>query len=144
MNPADDASRGFKPQKLIDQHRWWKGPEYLWESEENWPEAEIGDEVQAHSIMTENHDPGFDSEAPCANDRPVYKMMTRYSSWLKLQRSVAWLVRFCHWLRNRKTSSCTEALTTEGLTLLERNVNYKTQSEAGTTLRSTKNCSRKE
>ena len=42
-------------------------------------------------------------------------MMTRYSSWLKLQRSVAWLVRFCHWLRNRKTSSCTEALTTEEL-----------------------------
>ena len=33
---------------------------------------------------------------------------------------------------------------TDGLTLLERNANYKTQSEAGTTLRSTKNCSRKE
>ena len=125
LNPADDASHGLKSQKLIDQHRWWKGPEYLWESEENWPEAEIGevsqndpevrDEVQAHSIKIENPDPGFYSEAPCASDRPVYKMMTRYSSWLKLQRSVAWLVRFCHWLRNRKTSSCTEALTTEEL-----------------------------
>ena len=41
--------------------------------------------------------------------------MTRYSSWLKLQRCVAWLVRFCHWLRNRKSLSCTEALTTEEL-----------------------------
>ena len=60
MNPVDDASRGLKPQKLIDQHRWWKGPEYLWESEENWPEAEIGevsqndpevrDELQVHSM----------------------------------------------------------------------------------------------
>ena len=54
------SSRGLKPQKLIDQYRWLKGPEYLWESEENWPEAEIGevsqngpevrDEVQVHSI----------------------------------------------------------------------------------------------
>ena len=43
LNPADDAYRGFKPQKLIGQYRWWKGPEYLWESEENWPEAEIGE-----------------------------------------------------------------------------------------------------
>ena len=55
------------------------------------------------------------SEAPCASDRPVYEMMTYYSSWLKLQRCVAWLVRFCHWLRDRKTFSSTEALTTEEL-----------------------------
>ena len=125
LNPADDASCGLKPQKFIDQHRWWKGPEYLWESEENWPEAEIGevsqddpevrDEVQVRSINIENPDAGFDSEAPRVSDRPVYKMMTRYSLWLKLQRCVAWVVRFCHWLRNPKTSSCTEALTTEEL-----------------------------
>ena len=126
LNPANDASRGLKPQKLIDQYRWWKGPEYLWESEENWPEAEIGevsqtdpevrDEVQVHSIKIETPEAGLNSEAPCASDRPVYKMITYYSSWLKLQCCVAWLVRFCHWLRNQKTSSSTEALTTEELT----------------------------
>ena len=125
LNPVDDAFRGLKPQKLIDQYRWWKGPRYLWESEENWPEAEIGevsqnnpevrDEVQVHSIKIETPEAGLGSEAPCASDRPVYKTMTYYSSWLKLQRRVAWLVRFCHWLRNRKTSSSTEALTTEEL-----------------------------
>ena len=26
MNPADEASRGLKPQKLSSQHRWWRGP----------------------------------------------------------------------------------------------------------------------
>ena len=46
LNPADDASRGLKPQKLTVQCHWWKGPEYLWESEENWPEAEIGEVSQ--------------------------------------------------------------------------------------------------
>ena len=88
MNPADDASRGLKPQKLTDQYRWRKGPEFLWESEENWPEAEIGavsqddpevwDEVQVHLIKIKNRDAGLNSEAPC-----IYKMMTHYSSWLK-------------------------------------------------------------
>jgi len=46
LNSADDASRGLKPQKLTDQYRWWKGPEFLWESEENWPQAEIGEVSQ--------------------------------------------------------------------------------------------------
>ena len=106
LNPADDASRGSKPKKLIDQHHCWRGPEYLWDSEENWPEAEIGkvsendpevrDEVQVHSIKIETPDAGLGSEAPCPSDRPVYKMMAHYSSWLKLQRCFAWLVRFCH------------------------------------------------
>lgn len=90
LNPADEASRGLKPQKLTDQYHWWKGPEYLWESKENCPETEIEevsqddpevrDELQAHSIMIEKPDAGLDSEAPCASDRPVYSMMTHYSS----------------------------------------------------------------
>ena len=42
-------------------------------------------------------------------------MITYHSLWLKLQRCAAWLVRFCEWLRNRKTSPSTEALTSEEL-----------------------------
>ena len=34
MNPADDASCGLKRQKLSNQHRWWRGPEFLWEPED--------------------------------------------------------------------------------------------------------------
>ena len=37
VNPADDASRGLKPQKLSCQHRWWRGAEFLWEAAEYWP-----------------------------------------------------------------------------------------------------------
>ena len=37
VNPANDASRGLKPSKLSCQHRWWRGPEFLWEAEECWP-----------------------------------------------------------------------------------------------------------
>ena len=93
LNPANEASRGLKPQELTDQYCWWKGPEYLWESEENRPEAEFGevpqsdpevrDKVQVHSIKIENPDTGLDSEVPCASNQPVYKMMNHYSLWFK-------------------------------------------------------------
>ncbi|KAL9984241.1 hypothetical protein ACROYT_G006514 [Oculina patagonica] len=46
LNPADDASRGLKPKRLSSQHRWWKGPEYLWQSENNWPKTEIGEDCK--------------------------------------------------------------------------------------------------
>ena len=39
VNPADDASRGLNPQKLSSQHRWWRGPDVLWETEDCWPSA---------------------------------------------------------------------------------------------------------
>jgi len=92
LNPADNTLHGLKPQKLIDQYRWWMGPEYLWKSEDNWPEARIGEvsqddpevrnEAQAHSIKIEKLDVDLDSEAPCASDWPI-------SLWLKLQRCAA-------------------------------------------------------
>ena len=34
VNPADDALRGLKPRKICCQHRWRRGPEFLWEAEE--------------------------------------------------------------------------------------------------------------
>ena len=91
LNPADDSSRGLKPQKLSEQLRWWKGPEYLSQLEENWPKAEIGEVPQ--------DDPEVRDEAQVYSSRivnvtlmlkstqmldAVYELMTHYSSWLKL------------------------------------------------------------
>ena len=35
-NPADIASRGAGAQELIDNPLWWNGPEFLWNSCEDW------------------------------------------------------------------------------------------------------------
>ena len=43
MNPADEASRDLKPQRLFSQHRWWRGPEFLWEPEDRCPNAAVED-----------------------------------------------------------------------------------------------------
>ena len=38
QNPADCASRGInRVDKFIDHDAWFKGPEFLWKSEREWP-----------------------------------------------------------------------------------------------------------
>jgi len=66
INPADDASRGLKPQKLSTQHRRWRGPEFLWEPEDGWPNAlveevpendpEVRASTKVHEIIVKQND----------------------------------------------------------------------------------------
>ena len=37
LNPADILSRGKSAIDLIGCHIWWRGPEFLLQSEESWP-----------------------------------------------------------------------------------------------------------
>ena len=41
MNPADDASRGLSAEAITRSNRWTKGPEFLWLSEEIWPQIPL-------------------------------------------------------------------------------------------------------
>ena len=107
LNPADDASRGLRPQKLSTQHRWWRGPEFLWQSEECWPDAKVGDipdddpeirmEVRIHQINVASNVSGVSIKF-LSSDQGLQKMVECCGSWITLQRRAAWLVRFCHWI----------------------------------------------
>ncbi|XP_059223375.1 uncharacterized protein LOC131997094 [Stomoxys calcitrans] len=50
QNPADLASRGAYPQDLSGNDLWWHGPNWLGDSEENWPRLE---DIQPDSIEIE-------------------------------------------------------------------------------------------
>jgi hypothetical protein len=97
LNPADDASRGLSQQKLCSQSRWWNGPAFLWQERENWPTTEVSSipnddpevlaKVKIHVIKT-----------AAAHDDMLSKLISYHSSWIKLQRNLAWLARFATWI----------------------------------------------
>ena len=99
FNPADDASRGLTVD-TIQNSRWLSGPEFLTKEEHLWPQdptyhqtklssddPEIKRDVQIH-IQTTLSQPEEDA---------LTKLLHRFSSWDKLRKAFAWLLRFKNW-----------------------------------------------
>lgn len=86
LNPADYASRGIKACETEKLERWIRGPEFLWINKEEWPSQS--------TEIKEN----FDMEEITVGTTVVQKdfwnsLFNRYSSWNRLRRIVAWLIR---------------------------------------------------
>ena len=115
LNPANDASRGIKPSELTRNHRWLRGPEFLWQPESSWPNVEL------EEIPDENVELKKETSANCTDvnacpessqrkpisQRPIGEhtlqgMISNSSDWDNLRRKVAWLIRFAHFVRDRK------------------------------------------
>ena len=114
-NPADCASRGLFPSELIDHHLWWYGP--------NWVKS-----------MELPKQPSLSSEWSCpestvevchiATTLPAKPSLVvhvdRYSSFERIRRIVAWILRFINNCRPQKFKrSPTNYLTTSELCLAE-------------------------
>ena len=95
-NPADDGSKGLKLDSLIKNNRWLQGPEFLWKNEDQWPqtretpsmeenEPEVRKEARIYTATTSVH--------------PLERLISHFSSWWKLRRAVAWLLRLSAHLR---------------------------------------------
>lgn len=94
-NPADCASRGISPDDLIGNDLWWSGPSWLKLPTTSWP-AET---------------PAPHADAPLEEKRiypactiviiEPWELSKRYSSWFKLLRVTAYIMRFAKKLRAR-------------------------------------------
>lgn len=109
LNPADDASRGLSASQMVVNERWLKGPKFLWDGESTWPkessstssnvpvdDPEAKKEVQAHHTVGREEPQSLDV------------MINRYSSWYRLKRGVAWLLRFKEYLLEKRSPTTNE------------------------------------
>ena len=96
LNPADVASRGIQPNESTRLQFWLDGPEFLKDSEECYPTQpeltpsfeEMETEVKNTFSVTSGHS-------------LMDRLICRHSSWFRLQKSVAWLLRFKQFCRRR-------------------------------------------
>ncbi|XP_078372656.1 uncharacterized protein LOC144656297 [Oculina patagonica] len=111
LNPADEVSRGLTVEEMSTTSKWLNGPEFLKENEEFWPpdrstcqpeiredDPEIKRENQSHSQSLTHH-PGKEV---------LSSLMKRFSSWERLRRAVAWLLRFKTWFMAKYSRSPTD------------------------------------
>ncbi|XP_030763068.1 uncharacterized protein LOC115887734 [Sitophilus oryzae] len=101
-NPADLLSRGVNPSELEAMSLWWSGPPWLQKSPSDWPKSlvefkgelpEKRKEVVTYSVQLSDPFP-----------------MTRFSSFKRLQRVVAWCLRFMSNCKKPKTTRIFEPL----------------------------------
>ena len=92
LNCADDATRGLHARVLTIEHRWFRGPEFLYENEDGWPQGKyIVHEERSDECIAEMVKPKatFVLEA----SQPLMNPL-KCSSWTRLIRVTAWVKRF--------------------------------------------------
>ncbi|XP_070566927.1 uncharacterized protein [Ptychodera flava] len=105
LNPADCASRGIQLDHINGRllQLWYEGPQFLWQPRSSWPTqptdlpeiSEDDKELKKAKVyaMQKNTSPD-DSDS-------LESLMYRCSSWYKLQKSVAWLLRYKRYLSTK-------------------------------------------
>ena len=99
VNPDDDASRGLTADEFLGSTRWMNGPDFLWKPEATWPSH------PSDALEIAEGDPEVKRESTsCAMvvDSAVTttdRVLQGFSSWQKLIKFVAWMLRYRNNLR---------------------------------------------
>ena len=97
LNSADDASRGLGASEMISRQRWLEGPGFLKEEEINWPKTPDLKQIQ-------EEDPEVKKVKVCLVQKGqpeslLERLIKRRSSWMRLKKDVAWILRLKQWLQ---------------------------------------------
>lgn len=98
-NPADIITRGIKAKGLSNANLWWNGPNWLSNSNDCWPQNSFV-KLDAHEIPEQRT-----IQLTLIGIQPVRELIQYYSTWVRLQRGIAWMQRFINYIRTRKVAS---------------------------------------
>ncbi|XP_069365348.1 uncharacterized protein [Maniola hyperantus] len=99
LNVADDATRDV-PTSFDEKHRWYKGPDFLYEAEDQWPVE----------VSTEKEEPSGEERIHHVIDRSKPKLsqalpeVSRFSNWDRLRYTTARVLQFIELCRATKQS----------------------------------------
>lgn len=99
MNPADDATRSNKVPEFGPNSRWYRGPDFLYDNEVNWPEQPNKRMKLTNDLIEVLEFSNFVIE------KPNFQVpnATRFSKWLRLLRATSWLLRFINNCKKNQT-----------------------------------------
>ena len=100
-NPADCASRGMYANELKKHDLWWQGPQWLQEPQSSWPTK-----PEVISIPVPAEERGGESELSSVTvEKPAW--LSDVSSFNRLKRVTAWILRFIHNSRTKEDKRTT-------------------------------------
>ncbi|XP_065197565.1 uncharacterized protein LOC135829088 [Sycon ciliatum] len=122
LNPADDLSRGISAQRLQPDDRWFGGPDYLRQGEADWPAEETRtpdpDDLELKRAFSGVHAAAGDSSEP-PSLKAALPEIERFSSWCRLVRATAWVLRITRHLRHGGRDTAKPSLTVPELRAAE-------------------------
>ena len=103
LNPADIVSRGISALQLVNEDRWFSGPEFLVLSEDCWPNQPIEPVAQVFSEMKRSDCNSTFVTLSCSPVKLSDRLdPERYSDWKRFTRVHAWVRRFVNNCRSLK------------------------------------------
>nr|XP_049699602.1 uncharacterized protein LOC126053427 isoform X3 [Helicoverpa armigera] len=109
VNPADLVSRGLKADLISECSLWWSGPEFLLNDETHWPAMPnktmkqdlpevITSNFTDHSFLTDTQK---HAQHTNTNTSIIHTLLHKYSNINRLQRVVAYILRFYNNVKNK-------------------------------------------
>ena len=104
LNPADDVTRGLSADDIVQNRRWISGLSFLHDDESKWPASQSVDDMSGDDLevkkpihlAAEVYLVEADATEPATDT-----LIEGYSSWYRLKRGVAMMLRVKRWLLSR-------------------------------------------
>ena len=99
FNPADDTCCGLSASNREKVKRWVRGPEFLWKDEPSWVNQEDKETLELNEDDPEVKVTVTANINKVGDEETVPQILNRFSSWYKMLRVMAWVVRWIKILR---------------------------------------------